>query len=206
MASQTYLGRDILGQYWGLMLIAFLSSGQFAGYPYTQSFRDYAAKRAKQQEQFFTKLQELTGLSCEVVNIGRKEAPWNIDSNIIYDLDTTLSEVALQIGRWPNESELEGEAAIEIFKEAARKNTRRLVEALIAALFSFGDKEADVLVTANTIMTALSNAVGPVNNPCIEIIKDGFELWLNNDLSNTLKHEDIFPEYKDWLINKIKLG
>lgn len=203
MASQTFLTRDIVGQYWGVLLISYMSSSEFKSYPFARGFEEFVEKKRTSNDALVKVLAKDFGLDIGLVQSGINGYPWN---ECVWDVPDAQAEIALMTGRWPDESEIKSGISDQLIIEAMEGALPRLLDALIAAVFSFkNDEDIDVISVIKSFLTTLANIVTAGEGVVFESLVRGFEYWCQESLKSTIEHPNTMPEYRDWLVNKVKL-
>lgn len=196
MASQTFLARDIFAAYWGLVILGFLGARRPIGFPAGNALRRYVEMREREVDHFLSTVEAICSLDPRLMKIARDEAPWSPGEEL--SEDELCSDVSLVVGRLVEVDELRGDGLDALLAQAANNLVEKLIDGLVAALYSFGERSRDPAEASRDVLHALATLLGEESIPG-RAAKTGYARWSAERLPAILAHEESDADYKSWL-------
>jgi hypothetical protein len=196
MASQTFLGRDMFAAFWGLVVVGFLASRRPVNFPAGEALRRFVEAREGGLHYLLSAVEASCSLDAAVMKVAIDEAPWAPGTEL--DEESTCSDVSLMVGRLVDVDDLRGAGLDALLAEAADNLVERFVEALLAAIFSFGDRSRGPEAASREVLEALAAFLDEASIPG-RAVKTGFARWSERRLPAVVGDAASDADYRAWL-------
>jgi hypothetical protein len=203
--SQSALGRQIFGHFWGISVLTAVGNTKPIHLPFDADYKSYMALHQKVIKDLVNKISELTGLSEEVMAIALDEAPWVKIKGDYYGSLGLNGEFAMSSGKreWVEYDYTDLEEIHRVSSVFIKRELINFFEALLEARFCFyAGEEGNLPAQCQTIFQYFLELIGElrpypdVENLLVKIYSD----WTQKKALLILAQgEEVDSDYQAWL-------